>query len=98
VQNDLWALYPPARLLWRESADLDFFNDVYDWDTLELIPGSPSQLAISIQLCTSLFPCRLSIEGLKQTPLVRYSSGNIVCQVQIGCSGVKVIVCAVRLA
>lgn len=90
VQNDVWAIYPPARVLWANIADLDFFNDVYDWDTLEIPPGHASRLALSVQLCTGLFPCRLSMEGHQNTHLLRDSGGNILCQVQIGCAGVKV--------
>ena len=89
MQNDLWAIYPPAHILWTTNADLDFFTDVYDWDTLDL-SGSASQLSISVQLCSSLFPCRISIEGREDTYLLRYGSGSLLCQVQIGCSGIQV--------
>jgi hypothetical protein len=92
VQKDLWAIYPPKHVQWPSRAEKDFFLDIYDWDTLELLPGSSSRLSLAVQLCTGLFPCYLNIEGREGANLLRSSGGNIVCLNQIGCSGVQVSV------
>ncbi len=92
MQRDLWAIYPPKRVQWPSRAEKDFFLDIYDWDTLELLPESASRLSLAVQLCTGLFPCCLSIEGHEGTNLVRSIGGNINCLNQIGCRGVQVSV------
>ncbi len=90
VQRDLWAIYPPKHFQWPSRAEKDFFLDIYDWDTLELLPGSASRLASAIPLCTGRFPCYLSVQGHKGANLLRSSGGTILCQNQLGCSGVQV--------
>ncbi len=90
VQRDLWAIYPPKHLQWPSRADKDFFLDIYDWDTLELLPGSASRLATAVPLCTGLFPCFLSVQGHRGASLLRNSGGTILCLNQLGCSGVQV--------
>ena len=90
VQKDLWAIYPPKRIQWPSRSKEDFFIDVYDWDTLELLPGSESRLSLAVELCFGLFPCSISVEGHPGTSLHRSSDGQILCLNQLGCSSVQV--------
>ena len=91
VQNDLWAAYPPTSLSWPAEAGADFFINVYDWDTLELLPGYGSELPLSIALCSGFFPCRISLHGSTGSYLSRGASGSISCQVRLGCGGITVM-------
>jgi hypothetical protein len=90
VQKDLWALYPPKLVQWPSRAEKDFFIDIYDWDTLKLLPDS--RLSRPVQLCTGVFPCYLSVEGYKGAKMLRSIEGSIYCPGQLGCSGIKVSV------
>ena len=90
VQDDFWAIFPPKRVQWPSQAQEDFFSYVYDWDTLEILYGSVSRLSVNILLCSSLFPCKLSIEGREGANLLQSSGGSILCQDEIGCDGVQV--------
>ena len=84
-------MYPPNRVQWPKQAEEDFFSEIYDWDTLEIVAGSISRLSLTIELCSDLFPCHLSVEGTKGGDLLRSSIGSILCQNEIGCSGVQVL-------
>jgi hypothetical protein len=89
----LLALTLPREIFWPRKLEESWFIDVFDWDTTIIDAAVPSRTSISLDLCSGIFPCSLSIQGRQsQAALILQSElGFISCSFGSGCSGIRLI-------
>ena len=82
----------PKGLSWPNRFGAGFFVFIYDWDWITLGSDYQNILNIQVQLCTSIFPCALSIRGDldSQRSIHRKGNGSFTCQAGTGCSSVLI--------
>jgi len=91
--GDLTILNAPASVSWPTRGDASGFINVFDWDILVLTNGSSAAenvLDVAINLCSSIFPCALAVDGLSMRTMTRFPGGTIYCSSDMGCTGASV--------
>ena len=83
-------LNAPKPVFWPEFAGPADFIDVFDWDWFILNPFQESTLNIQIRLCTSYFPCALTIVGDGFGSLNFGENASIACIQSEGCNSMTI--------
>ena len=84
--NDLYGFEVPQDVALSGALGAEAFIALYDWDSLILKENCT--LTISVDLCTLIFPCTLSVMGAGNVSLHFSTNVSINCLLSNGCSNV----------